>query len=433
MTRNIPSGIITMGAYLPGKEILKDDKQKLVAFLKSNTLLPSEYIDDIHQNDRLPGKVETNEEGWKNQPWYDAWVESLPPKKRENPFQGTKERRRVPLDPVSLKKSLVPHPMLPSDAETLAGALALYKARISPDEIDLVMCHSQVPDRPLPQNASLVQYKLKLNNAGAYGVDSCCSSFVTMTEIACSLVSSGMKKNILVISSFIDSHVNDKSTHFSVDTGDASVAAIVSKTEQGFGFISSHSISHGSRHNGIIYQRRSPLLMQRLDSGPDYSQIFTTFYNPEANKEIAVNSTNDMLDVVNKSLEKAEMSLTDIDFMVTHQPVSWAGNAWREVIGIPQDKFYESFQKYGNIATCAVPTNLYEAIENKLIISGDSVIFASPGAGENHICIIMRISPELINYIQSSATVLENEYKITVSSDKKIVIPTESVAFRNAQ
>jgi 3-oxoacyl-[acyl-carrier-protein] synthase III len=87
--------------------------------------------------------------------------------------------------------------------------------------------------------------------------------------------------------------------------------------------------------------------------------------------------------------------------MVTHQPVAWAGNAWRECIGIPESKFYESFKKYGNIATAAVPTNLLEAIELRRISAGDNVIFASPGAGENHICIIMKISPELVDYIHN--------------------------------
>lgn len=397
----IPSGLVTMGAYLPAKELIYSDVPFLVKFLREKTLLPEAYIATIEHTGLLPGSVETNEMGWKNQPWYDAWVESLPPKKRENPFQGTKERRRVPLDPVSLKKSLVPHPMMPSDAETLAGALALYKAKISPDDVDLVLSHSQVPDHPLPQNASLVQHKLKLKNAGAYGVDSCCSSFVTMTELACSLVSSGIKKNVLVVSSFIDSHVNDRSTHFSVDTGDGAVAALVSKTKEGYGYLASHSISHGSRHNGIIYQRRSPLLLKRLDSGPDYSQVFTTFYNPEANKEIASNSTHDMQEVVGKCLEKAGLSLDEVNFMVTHQPVAWAGNAWREAVGMPEEKFFETFQKYGNIATCAAAANLLEAIEFGKVLVGDNLIFASPGAGENHICILMRISPELVEYINS--------------------------------
>lgn len=397
-----PVGLVTLGAYLPAKNIAPSEIPLLVDFLRRKTLLPEDYIQTIELTGALPGKVETNEEGWKNQPWYDAWVESLPLKKRENPFQGTKERRRVPLDPISVKKSLVPHPMMPSDAETLAGALAMFKSKITPDEIDLVLCHSQVPDHPLPQNASLVQHKLMLTNAGAYNIDSCCSSFVTMTELACSLVRSGVKKNVLVISSFLDSHVNDRSTHFSVDTGDAAIAGIVTTTKEGYGYLASHSISHGSRHNGIIYQRRQPLLMRKLDSGPDYSQTFTTFYNPDANKEIAANSTHDMQEVIGRCMEKAELTLNDIDFLITHQPVSWAGNAWREAIGIAENKFFETFQKYGNIATCAAPANLFEAIECKKMKAGDKVIFASPGAGENHICVIMRISPELVEYINKT-------------------------------
>lgn len=426
----IPSGLITIGAYLPAKDIAPSEIARLVNFLRKHTLLPEEYIQTIELTGMLPGKVETNEEGWKNQPWYEAWVQSLPPKKRENPFQGTKERRRVPLDPESVKKSLIPHPMLPSDAETIAGALAMFESEIKPEEIDLVMCHSQVPDHPLPQNASLVQHKLKLENAGAYNVDSCCSSFVTMTELACSLVSSGIKKNILIISSFIDSHVNDKSTHFSVDTGDGAIAGIISKTKEGYGYLASHSISHGSRHNGIIYQKREPLLLRRLDSSPDYSQTFTTFYNPEANKEIASNSTIDMQEVIGRSLEKAGLSLNDINFMITHQPVAWAGNAWREAIGISEDKFFETFQKYGNIATCAAPTNLLEAIEAEKMVAGDRIIFASPGAGENHICIIMRISPELVNYIKKirprHAYILDKSYEFNKKLNNFVVVRNEN-------
>ncbi|NJO70363.1 MAG: hypothetical protein HC830_14745 [Bacteroidetes bacterium] len=147
----------------------------------------------------------------------------------------------------------------------------------------------------------------------------------------------------MLVSSFIDSHVHDKSTHFSVDTGDGAIAGIVSKTAAGYGYLASHSISHGSRHNGIIYQKRKPLLLKRLDSGPDYSQLFTTFYNPEANREIASSSTYDMREVVGRCFEKADLTLKDIDFMVTHQPVAWAGNAWREAIGIPEENFTKHF------------------------------------------------------------------------------------------
>jgi len=246
-----------------------------------------------------------------------------------------------------------------------------------------------------------------LKNAGAYGVDTCCSSFVTMTEVAASLVQSGAKKKILVVSSFIDSHVLDRSTHFSVDTGDAAVAAIVTLTPDAKGYLASHSLSHGSRHDGIIYQRRSPLLLKRLDSGPDYSQMFTTFYNPAANKEIAKNAASDLKFVVDKSLEKAGLKVSDINLLATHQPVVWAGEVWRESIGVPPNRFHQTFEKYANIATCSAAVNLLESIELGLVASGDKVIFASSGAGENHISIIMELSQVLIN------NVLENSYQTT--------------------
>ncbi|MBN1769520.1 MAG: 3-oxoacyl-ACP synthase III family protein [Prolixibacteraceae bacterium] len=405
------AGFIALSGYLPAKKLSESFSAKLSAFLKNNTLLPAEYVNMIKSNQILPGTVETNEDGWGSKPWYDAWVKSLPEKKQDDPFQGTEERRRVPLDPDSVRNSLYPHPMLPSDAETIAGAMAICSSGIDPDEIDLVISHSQVPDHPLPENASLIQHKLKLKNAGAYGVDSCCSSFVTMTELACSLVQSGVKKNILIISSFIDSHVNDRSTHFSVDTGDGATAAIISNVPDGSGYISSHSLSHGSRHDGIIYQKRQPLLLKRIDSGPDYSQSFVTFYNPAANKEIAKNASTDLKFVVDKSLKKAGLTVNDIDFLSTHQPVAWAGDVWRESIGVPEHKFYQSFKKYGNIATCSAAVNLLESIEQGLAKANDKIIFASSGAGENHICVVMQLSKTLVKNI------VDNSYQDT----KKLV------------
>ena len=153
---SVSAGIISMGAYLPAKKISPGQKAGITGYLRDNTLLPREYIEQIASQGRLPGTIETNEEGWSKQPWFEVWLAKLPPKHRADPFQGTKERRRVPLDPRSLRESVVPHPMLPSDAETLAGALALINGKVEKDEIDLIMVASQVPDLLLPPNASLV-------------------------------------------------------------------------------------------------------------------------------------------------------------------------------------------------------------------------------------------------------------------------------------
>ena len=136
------AGLVSIGGYLPGKKISPQLQKSLVSFLKSDTRLPPEYIDMIIADGRLPGFVETNEDGWKKQPWFDHWVRNLPPKKQADPFQGTEERRRVPTDPAALKESVVPHPMMPSDAEIIAAAIAIINSGIDKNQIDLVLSFS---------------------------------------------------------------------------------------------------------------------------------------------------------------------------------------------------------------------------------------------------------------------------------------------------
>jgi 3-oxoacyl-[acyl-carrier-protein] synthase-3 len=399
-----PSGLIALGGYLPAKPVPPAHLSALIEFLEQETLLPREYVATLKQTGCLPGSIETNYDGWESQPWFPTWLERLPPKKRADPFQGTVERRRVPVDPLSECASAFPHPMLPSDAETLAGALALVNAGLGRADVDLILVHSQVPDLPLPDNASLVQHKLQLPSAGAYSMDTCCSSFVTMLETAHSYIRSGMKRRVLIVSSYLDSHVLDRTEYFSVCTGDAALAGVVTRVEDSYGYITSHSTSHGNRHKAIIFERRPPTLY-RPAPGVSYTQEFTTFADQEMCKEIATNAQRDMVEVVTLALEKARLDMDAVDFLVTHQPVVWAGHAWREALGLPPEKFYESFERYGNIATCAAGVNLLEAVEYGHLQAGDQALIASSGAGENHIAVLERLTPTLIanNLLASSS------------------------------
>ncbi|HEC19865.1 MAG TPA: hypothetical protein ENI97_11050 [Gammaproteobacteria bacterium] len=391
------ASLIGLAGYLPAKNIDSKTASSLSDYLYTHSALPKAYISYIEQHQILPGSIETNYDGWESKPWFQAWLDRLPEKKRTDPFQGAEERRRVPYDPESLTRSIHPHPMKPSDAEVIAGALALVKAGVGADDIDLVIVSSQVPDRSLPSNASLVQYKLGLKNAGAYSAETCCSSFVTLTQLAFSLVMSGMKNKVLIISSYIDSHVTDRSDYFSVNTGDAAFAAIISNEAESNDYISSSSISDGSRHEGIIFTRRQPGLHRDIDVGADNKQTFTTFYNQEICKRIAAHAEDDLSRVVEKTLSKSRTTVDDIDLLVTHQPVSWAAHAWRKAVGVPEDRFVETFKKYGNIANCSVPANLLEAIERNQVKAGNNVMMASSGAGENHIAVFFKVSEKLLN------------------------------------
>ena len=392
----VSAGLVALAGYLPGQQLDQGYAHQLSQFLKAEVLLPAAYTDSIANDRALPGHIETNYEGWEKRPWFESWLNALPECKKDDPFQGTKERRRVPADPDALKTSLYPHPMLPSDAETLAAGMVLFNSKVNKAEIDLVLVASQIPDLPLPLNASLIQHKLGLSNAGAYSIDTCCSSFVTLLEVACGMVKSGIKQKILIISSYIDSHVTDRSDYFSVNTGDASFAGIVAPVKVEFGYQGSHSTSHGERHKGIIVENRSPGLYKKTGLNGLANREFVTFSDHQARSDIAKFATVDMIFCIRKALTKSRIRLNQIDFMVTHQPVHWAPHAWREALGIPREKFLETFKKYGNIANCSVPANLLEAILLGKVTSGNLVLMASSGAGENHIALLDKLSPELI-------------------------------------
>jgi 3-oxoacyl-[acyl-carrier-protein] synthase-3 len=389
------AGFISFGGYLPGKKVNENYKRNLCEFLRENTTLYPEYISEIEKKSVLPGYIETNADGWEDQPWFECWLNSLPEKQRLDPFLGAKERRRVPLDPISVRSSLHPIPMLSSDAETLAAALALFNAKIAKQAIDLILVSSLYPDFHIPQNASLVQHKLGILNAGAYNIDTCCSSFVTMSEIAMTYVRAGLKKKVLLVCSSLDSMLMDKSSYFGVRTGDAAMAAIVGEVEEGYGYITSDASSHGNRHSAIMLHKREPELLMQPKQRGHFIQEFVSFYNQDLCKEIARNAASDMLEVVSKALEKKAMTIQNIDFLITHQPVNWAAKAWSDALGM-NNKFYQSYETNGNIACCSVPANHLEAIEKGLVKGHDTVLICSSGVGENHIALVHKVSPVLI-------------------------------------
>ena len=389
------AGLIGLGGYIPGKPLSVERRQPLARYLRARTPLPAEYIDPI-EDGVFPGAVQTNHDGWESQPWFPAWLARMPEKKRKDPFSGAKERRRVPLDPASVRNSIHPHPMLASDAETIAGAAAIVSTRTGPAEIDLVMVTTMVPDRPVPMNACLVQHKLGLPNAGAYNIDSCCSSFLTMCELASSLVRSGVKRKVLLIASYIGSFFIDHSEYCSPCVGDAAVAGIIAEVPEGQGYLASHSTSHGDLHAAIVHVRRRPFLFVDTRYGASHEREYLTFNDQALCKKVAESSPEYTSTVGRAALGKAGLRPEDVGLMVTHQPVPWSPLAWADAIGVPRDRVFESWVRYANIACCSVPTNLLEAIEAGRLHAGDNLLMVSPGAGENHIALVERATPELV-------------------------------------
>ena len=80
-------------------------------------------------------------------------------------------------------------------------------------------------------------------------------------------------------------------------------------------------------------------------------------------------------------IDKANLKLEDIDFLVPHQANVRIIDAAAKKLNLEQGKIYVNLNKYGNMSSASIPVALNEAIEEKRIKKGDNVLLVAFGAG----------------------------------------------------
>ncbi len=100
---------------------------------------------------------------------------------------GIKERRVAAKDETT------------SDMAAKAALKAIEQAKISPEEIDLLLVATATPDMIFPATACFVQKKIGAKNAACLDVSAACAGFLFGVEIAQQFITSGTYDTALVI------------------------------------------------------------------------------------------------------------------------------------------------------------------------------------------------------------------------------------------
>ncbi len=86
--------------------------------------------------------------------------------------------------------------------------------------------------------------------------------------------------------------------------------------------------------------------------------------------------------VTQEVLQKAGMSLDEVDLVIPHQANKRINQAFGQFMKLPEDKVFHNIQKYGNTTAASIPLALHEAVEESRVgKSGDVVLFVGLGAG----------------------------------------------------
>ena len=272
-----------------------------------------------------------------------------------------------------------------SDLSVAAATAALADARLTPEDLDLILVATMTPDMPCPSTACLVQAKLGAPRAAAFDLSAACSGFVYGLACGQQFVASGAYRHVLVIGAEVLSRVvdwRDRST--CVLFGDGAGAAILGVGARGR-ILGSYLGSDGTKADLLKVPgggSRIPASHASVDQGLHYLQMNGT--------EVFKLATRTMAEAAERALAQCHLTADQVACVIPHQANLRIITAVVERLGLPLEKVYLNVERYGNMSAASTIVALCEAVQEGRIKPGDIVLLVAFGAGLTWGALVLR-------------------------------------------
>lgn len=260
-----------------------------------------------------------------------------------------------------------------SDLAVEASKRALDAARLDPNDIDLIILATSTPDHfgGFPSTACVVQRKLGINNeCAAVDVQAVCSGFVYAVSVADSFIKAGTHKNVLVIGAEVFSRIlnfEDRTT--CVLFGDGAGAVVLTASKEP-GILATKLHADGS-HADIL------CIPGSVTGGVVEGSAFLHM-DGQAVFKLAVS----VLDkVANEVLRIADMSASQVDWLIPHQANIRIMQGTAKKLGLPMEKMIVTVDQHGNTSAASIPLALDKAVRDGRIKPGHNVMMEGVGGG----------------------------------------------------
>jgi 3-oxoacyl-[acyl-carrier-protein] synthase-3 len=256
-----------------------------------------------------------------------------------------------------------------SDLGVKASQIAIKRANIKTEDIDLIICATISPDYLcMPSTACLIANKLGIKDTMALDISAACTGFVYALQTAKAFIESNMKKNILIVgaeklSSIVD--YTDRTTCMLF--GDGAGAAIISATND-------------KKKSILDIQCNADGSLKDLLLTPGIQSDEASFIQMKGNEtfKIAVRTlTNDVKDIMAKN----NLTNENIDFFIPHQANYRIIKAVGDALGFEDNQKIITIEKYGNTSSASIPMAINDAYENNKLKKGDMMLLDAFGGG----------------------------------------------------
>jgi len=259
-----------------------------------------------------------------------------------------------------------------------ASKKALDQAKLSPDDLDLIIVATSTPYVPIPATACFLQKELGCRHIAAFDLAAACSGFVYGFVSAVHLMTSGQYRHALVVGAEAMSSVTDfEDRTICVLLGDAAGAAIVSPTENEISGLYDHCLgADGSGAEFICVPAggsREPASAASVEGRRHYLKM--------KGRDVYKFAVNKMQEVIRNAVERAGITLDDLTMVIPHQSNARIIESAADKLGMPAEKMALNIDKYGNTSAASVPLAMDEAYREGRLQAGDWVLLAGFGGG----------------------------------------------------
>ena len=258
-----------------------------------------------------------------------------------------------------------------------AAQNAIEKAKINPEDIDLIIAASSAPPDLYPAMACRIQEKLGIKNIPAFDVTAACSGLIYTLSMARAYIGSGIYKKVLIIAADNNSRLCDwEDRSVSILFGDGAGAMLVTEAEDGIDDILALDIrADGSIGEFItlpLTGKNCPLVAPCAEKPPHIKMN---------GKEVYKFVVKIIPQYIDKCLADANMTAEEVDYLIPHQANQRIIEAVQQRLGYSDEKVVSNIKYYGNTSAASVPIALAEGVESGKVKLPSTAILCGFGAG----------------------------------------------------
>lgn len=262
-----------------------------------------------------------------------------------------------------------------SDMAVEAVKIILEEKNISPDDIDLLICATVTPDTVFPDTANTILHKLGAKNGFGFDISAACSGFLYALTTGSKFIETGTYKKVIVVggdkmSSIVD--YTDRTT--CIIFGDGCGAVLLEPTEEKEGVIDAVLRGDGAGREFLHMKAggsQKPATIETVTQREHF--VF------QDGKPVFKAAVTGMVKTVHEVLERNDLKVEDIDWLIPHQANMRIITSVGEILGVPAEKVTVNIHKYGNTTAGTLPLCLWEYQDR--FKKGNNIILTAFGGG----------------------------------------------------